>query len=143
MCSMIDFHCHLDLYPDPAAIVRECAARRMYVLSVTTTPSAWSGTNALALNQQRIRTAVGLHPRLANQRKIELGQFRELLSQTRYVGEVGLDGSPECLPFWQEQVEVFDNVLRSCAELGGRIVSVHSRRAEDEVLSRLEHFQIG
>ena len=28
--QMIDLHCHLDLYPQPAAIVEECARRNMY-----------------------------------------------------------------------------------------------------------------
>lgn len=45
---MIDLHCHLDLYPDPQAIVAECVRRRLYVLSVTTVPSAFEGTAALA-----------------------------------------------------------------------------------------------
>lgn len=135
---MIDFHCHLDLYPKPEEIVQGCSERRMYVLSVTTTPVAWDGTSALASGHDRIRTAIGLHPQLAGQRKGELARFRELLPKTRYVGEVGLDGTPECLPFWRDQVEVFESVLRACTSVGGRVLSVHSRRAEDEVLSRIE-----
>jgi hypothetical protein len=95
---MIDLHCHLDLYPNPAAVAKECARRRMYVLSVTTTPSAWKGTNALATGANRIRTAVGLHPQLARERKGELDQFERLIQETRYVGEIGLDGTPECKP---------------------------------------------
>lgn len=135
---MIDFHCHLDLYPEPEKVIRECAARRMYVLSVTTTPRAWGGTSALAAGHERIRTAIGLHPQLAGDRKRELTQLLSLLPATRYVGEVGLDGSPEFMPFWQDQVEVFEKLLESCASVGGRILSVHSRRAENEVLSRVE-----
>jgi len=135
---MIDFHCHLDLYPEPERVIRECAARRMYVLSVTTTPRAWSGTSALATGYERIRTAIGLHPQLVGDRKRELPQLLHLLPVTRYVGEVGLDGSPEFMPFWRDQVEVFEKLLESCASVGGRILSVHSRRAENEVLSRIE-----
>src|SRR5258708_3936522 len=37
---MIDFHRHLDLYPDPQGVAREYVARELYILSVTTTPSA-------------------------------------------------------------------------------------------------------
>ena len=44
---MIDFHCHLDLYPNPREVAKECAKRGLYVLSVTTTPSAWEGTSAV------------------------------------------------------------------------------------------------
>lgn len=135
---MIDLHCHLDLYPDPEAVARECARRGMYILSVTTTPSAWHGTSALASGAERIRTALGLHPQLAQERKGELGQFDRLVRETRYVGEIGLDGTPECLPFWNDQIAVFEHILASCAVVGGRILTIHSRRAEDEVLNRLE-----
>ena len=135
---MIDLHCHLDLYPQPAAIVEECTRRNMYVLSVTTTPSAWKGTSALAAGSERIRTAIGLHPQLAQQRKGELAQFDELIHETRYVGEIGLDGTPECKPFWEDQMAVFEHVLQTCAGAGGRILTIHSRRAEKDVLVLLE-----
>ena len=135
---MIDLHCHLDLYPEPSTVARECARRGMYVLSVTTTPSAWKGTSALSAGSERIRTAVGLHPQLAQLRKGELDQFDQLVHETRYVGEIGLDGTPECRPFWSDQLEVFEHVLDTCSAVGGRILTIHSRRAENEVLERLE-----
>src|SRR4051794_11064746 len=99
---MIDFHCHLDLYPDPHAVARACVERGLYVLSVTTTPSAWIGTEALAGGAARIRTALGLHPQLAHQRKGELVQFEHRISETRYVGEIGLDGAPEFKQHWHD-----------------------------------------
>jgi TatD DNase family protein len=135
---VIDFHCHLDLYPDPDLIARECAKRGVYVLSVTTTPSAWSGTVALAGQSSRIRTALGLHPQLAHQRKSELILFERLLTETRYVGEVGLDGAPEFTPHWADQIMVFGRVLELCEKAGGRTLSIHSRRATSPVLDQLE-----
>lgn len=134
---MIDLHCHLDLYPEPSAVVQQCVRLGMYVLSVTTTPSAWSGTSRLASDTPRIRTALGLHPQLAQQRIRELALFDRLVHETRYVGEVGLDGTPECRSFWSDQVKVFEHVLDACTAAGGRILTIHSRRAEDEVLMRL------
>jgi TatD DNase family protein len=134
---VIDFHCHLDLYPDPGHIARESAKRGVYVLSVTTTPSAWSGTVALAGQSPRIRTALGLHPQLAHQRKSELALFERLLTETRYVGEVGLDGAPEFRPHWADQIMVFGRVLELCEKAGGRTLSIHSRRATSPVLDQL------
>ena len=84
---MIDLHAHLDLYPDPAATTKECVERKLFVLSVTTTPSAWPGTAALAKDAARIRTAIGLHPQIAQERQGELALFEELLPRSRYVGE--------------------------------------------------------
>ena len=138
---MIDFHCHLDLFPDPVAVAQECKDRAIYVLSVTTTPSAWDGTRALASAAPRIRTALGLHPQLAHERRNELALFDQLLPKTRYVGEVGLDGSAECKPFWSDQVAVFEHILRRCQLSNGRkVLSIHSRRAASEVLDCLEAF---
>lgn len=135
---MIDFHCHIDLYSDPAAVVAHCEQQGFYVLSVTTTPSAWRITASLAKGCARIRTAIGLHPQLAAKRASELRLFDEVLPGTRYVGEIGLDGSPELADSWSKQMEVFAYILRSCERVGGRIMSIHSRRASTEVLDHLE-----
>ncbi len=135
---MIDLHCHLDLYPEPAAVVRECIARGIYVLSVTNTPSAWDGTAALAQSSMRVRTALGLHPALARERRSELRMFDKLLPLTQYVGEVGLDGSPALRGSWDDQMAVFLYVLQACSAAGGRAMTIHSRRAVTPVLDMIE-----
>ncbi len=132
---MIDFHCHLDLFPDPASVADRCQKEGIYVLSVTTTPMAWEGTKRL--ERHRIRTALGLHPQLAHERKSELALFERLLPQTRYVGEIGLDGAPEFKPHWNDQLHVFRYILEACSDAGGRILSIHSRRATPHVLDEL------
>lgn len=133
----VDLHCHLDLYPDPALFVERCRAAGTYLLSVTTTPKAWRGTARLAQGNNRIKTALGLHPQIAHERIGELSLFDVLLPETRYIGEVGLDGSPECKSHWREQVSVFDHVLAASARAGGRIMTLHSRRAATDVLNAL------
>ena len=135
---MIDFHAHLDLYPKPSEVVLECQRLDMFVLSVTNTPSAWEGTERLATGVQRVRTALGLHPQLAGLRKHELQLFEQLLPRTRYVGEVGLDGSPEFKSSWHDQVAVFETVLDLCQDAGGKILTIHSRRAATHVLDCIE-----
>jgi TatD DNase family protein len=135
---VIDFHCHLDLYADPYAVAHDCISRTLYVLSVTTTPSAWDGTVALTRGAPRIRTALGLHPQVAHERKGELPLFERLLPATRYVGEIGLDGAPEFRRHWSDQTMVFTRILDACSRVGGRILSIHSRRAATPVLEALE-----
>lgn len=110
----------------------------MYVLSVTTTPTAWRKTAELASGTKRIQTALGLHPQLAHERIGELALFDELVLEAGYIGEVGLDGAPEFRRHWSAQLTVFEHILRSSAKAGGRILSVHSRRASRDVLDRLE-----
>jgi TatD DNase family protein len=136
--ALIDFHCHLDLYPDPHEVAREAARRGVYVLSVTTTPSAFLGTLKLAEPNSRVRTALGLHPEIAVAREGELPLFEELLPQTMYVGEVGLDGSRPHRDTLDHQGSILSTVLGLCAREGGRTISLHSRGATKLLLDVLE-----
>lgn len=135
---MIDFHSHLDLYPKPREHARDLAADVDFVLSVTNTPSAWRGTKTLELENSRIHTAVGLHPQLATERKGELGLFEEIVATERFVGEVGLDGQVADSNDRANQSLVFKAVLRASAVAGGRILTVHSRKAATPVLDEIE-----
>jgi TatD DNase family protein len=56
----------------------------------------------------------------------------------RYVGEIGLDGGPEYRRHWPDQEQVFSRVLELCARAGGRIMTIHSRRAATPVLDALQ-----
>lgn len=137
---MIDFHSHLDLYPDPFGVAKECIRRQMTVLSVTNAPSAWQGTLKLADKGGKVFTALGLHPQIANQRASELGLFDQLVPKVKWVGEIGLDGGPEFRTHWDTQVRVFEHILLTCQMRGGRVMSIHSRHATREVLDRLERW---
>lgn len=138
---MIDFHCHLDLYPNPHKVAEEAQSRGAGVLSVTTTPSAWPGTSKLADGRPVIRTAIGLHPQIAAERKHEIRLFERYLPETQFVGEIGLDGSPDQRATWSDQQEVFERILLACNEVGNKVLSIHSRRAADPVLDSLEKYE--
>lgn len=137
MEKLIDCHCHLDLYPDPEAVACEAAARGVYVISVTTTPTAFEKTAKLAPAGSRIRTALGLHPEIAASRVHELALFEALLPATRYVGEVGLDGSAPHRGSLEAQAGILGDILVMCRRGGGRIISLHSRSARRSVLDLL------
>jgi len=135
---LIDFHCHLDLYPDPHASAARCRESGAYILSVTKTPRAWRGTLKLAIGAPRIRTALGFHPQLAHERHAELPLFEALIGEARYIGEIGPDGGPEHRAYLDIQTRCFERVLTACAGAGGRAMTIHSRGAADEVLDALE-----
>lgn len=138
---MIDFHCHLDLFDDPEQVALECEQMGIYVLSVTTTPKAWPKTVALAKGKRYIRTALGLHPELAHERFKEISLLERLLDETRYVGEIGLDGSPSHRQYADIQLNVFEHILAASQEHGGHIYTVHSRGAADVVLATLQKYR--
>lgn len=136
--ALIDAHCHLDLYEDPQAVVQEAHRRGVYIISVTTTPTAYLGTKALEPKDGRIRTALGLHPELAADRLHELDLFKRYLPSTCYVGEVGIDGSSPHKHTVDLQGRVLLSIFDMCAAAGGKTISIHSRGAATLVLDLVE-----
>lgn len=136
--ALVDFHCHLDLYPDHKAVIERCEREAVYTLAVTTTPKAWARNHQLASTTKYVRAALGLHPQLVEARANELTLWKELISETRYVGEVGLDSGPRYFRSLEQQKHVFGNILDRCAELGDRILTVHSVRSVKAVLDAIE-----
>ncbi|MBB4398788.1 Qat anti-phage system TatD family nuclease QatD [Bradyrhizobium sp. ERR14] len=135
---LVDFHCHLDLYPDFEALVAESDRFGIFTLAVTTTPKAWARNNKLASSTKFVRAALGLHPQLVAERWREIELWERLLDETRYVGEVGLDAGPRYYASMDRQIEVFRRILRACAKSGGKILSIHSVRSAPKVLDLIE-----
>jgi TatD DNase family protein len=137
---LVDFHCHLDLYPDHEERVAACERERIFTLAVTTTPHAWPRNQELTFKTKYVRAALGLHPQLIKERARELGIWREYLPSARYVGEVGLDAGPRFYSSFELQKDVFKTILCDSAEQGGKILTIHSVRAGKAVLDMIEAF---
>ena len=136
----VDFHTHLDLYPDLSAAIAACDRRRTATLAVTTTPKAFARNRQLADVSEFVRVGLGLHPQLVAERSGEIALFEKLLPRSRYVGEVGLDASPRHYHSLELQKSVFERILQLCANEGGKILSVHSVRTTKLVLDFLEKY---
>jgi TatD DNase family protein len=137
----VDFHCHLDLFPDFEAAVARAETARIFTLTVTTTPKAWPRNHALTCGTRYVRAALGLHPQLVAERAGEMALWEHYLPETRFVGEVGLDAGPRFYRSLDSQKRVFRSVLERCADAGGKILSVHSVRSVPIVLEMIErHF---
>jgi TatD DNase family protein len=136
--NFVDFHCHLDLYPDFEELVRESERLGIFTLAVTTTPKAWARNNMLASSTKYVRAALGMHPQLVAERWREIDLWEKLLGETKYVGEVGLDAGPRYFSSIARQAEVFRRILRCCAQVGDKILSIHSVRSAPKVLDLLE-----
>lgn len=132
-----DFHCHIDLHSDPEVLIAECESRKIFTLAVTTTPKAWPQNRKWTARCKFVRAAVGLHPELAGERYRETDLVKLCMRETAYVGEVGLDGSPPHRASLPKQRQVFCGILDEAEKLGGKIVSIHSRRAAAEVIDMI------
>ena len=132
-----DFHCHIDLYPDPLGMISACDRDRIITLAVTTTPKAWSQNQKWTRPSDFVHSAVGLHPELVGERYHEIELLERYARESSLIGEVGLDGSPKYLESWENQKDVFSRVLKKAQTLGGRVVSIHNRRAAREVMDMI------
>jgi TatD DNase family protein len=60
------------------------------------------------------------------------------LPSATFVGEIGLDASPEFYHSFGEQERIFTTILAACAKSGRRILSLHSVRCAPRVLKHVE-----
>jgi TatD DNase family protein len=138
---MLDTHCHIDLYPKPELILNECDKNGFIVLSMTNLPSHFERGFSFFQNRNKVRQALGMHPLYAQHHKKEFPKFLQNLSKTSYIGEVGLDFSKEGIDTKELQVQTFESILNVIANKK-KLLSIHSRRAEKEVLNLLKKYKI-
>lgn len=139
MVNMLDAHCHLDLYPDPSQTALNAESSGVFVVCVTNTPSAFLAARPHVRRFKKVRLALGLHPLSAElHTDDELSQFRRLVSDTSYIGEVGLDFSREGRETRNKQLNSFQFALR-CLNNEPKFVTIHSRQAESAVLELLQN----
>lgn len=134
---LVDFHCHLDLFPDPAAAFEDCRRHKILTLSVTTTPRAWSQNKAWGAGNPFVLPAPGLHPELVHSHGRELDELLTLVTSEPVVGEVGLDGSRRYRASYTNQREIFERVVAAATRRHGCVLSIHSRAAAADVLEIL------
>ena len=135
---MIDFHCHLDLYPNARKLLDQVAARNRFTLVVTTSPRAWQATSRVFAGYHNIKVALGLHPEIAEQKATERELLVSCVSQAEFIGEIGLDGSVQHRHTHEQQESILEAVLSETERCGGRILSVHSRNAAGRVLDHIK-----
>lgn len=138
---MIDTHCHFDMMPQPEAYISQKEHEGDIVIGMTNLPSHFQMGQPQLKGFKHIRLALGLHPLLAAESKKEVPLFKRLIDQTSYIGEIGLDFSKEGYTTKDEQVAVLRDLL-SAIRGKKKIVSVHSRKAEKELLALLREYKI-
>lgn len=138
---MLDTHCHIDLYPNPHAIVKAIEKQKILTIAVTNLPSHFEMGQPHLRGFQQIRPALGLHPLMAECHERERKKFEQTFAQTSYIGEIGLDFSKEGRNTKDIQIESLRFVFEQIQDRP-RFVSLHSRGAESKVLELLKEFNI-
>ena len=92
-------------------------------------------TKKLCEGFKYVRPSLGYHPELAFKFNNQLDLFCQLLDETRYIGEVGLDNQRKTTEDFSMQKQIFERIIFACAEKENKILTIHSRKAEKEVIS--------
>lgn len=132
--KFVDTHCHIDLYPNYNEVIHAVEKKQIYTIAVTNAPSVFRQSSSLTKNSKYIRTAIGFHPELVAQRAQEVNLFLQMISETKYIGEIGLDYVTKDEDNRSTQRKVFQKILARCGELKHKILTIHSRRAANDVI---------
>lgn len=140
--NLVDAHCHVDLLPNWQSVLNRLEEQAQFTFAVTTTPKAWSVEKEVVRQFRYVRVGVGLHPQVVHERKDEVFALEKAIQDTRFVGEVGLDGSPAHRSSLPDQERVLRRTFSVCAEVGDRVLSLHTLRATGAVLDLAEKTRV-
>jgi TatD DNase family protein len=62
------------------------------------------------------------------------------ISQTNFIGEIGIDGSTRYANSFEKQELIFESAIRECQRVGGRTISIHSRNSVSKIISILKKY---
>ena len=144
--TYFDAHVHANLMDSPLNVTRSSSEAELGLFTCGVTPHDYLEL-APQLTQANIRVGLGAHPWYISdgrvtQKDIEL--LLELMGETSYIGEVGLDFSSRyCIDGLQElQVKTFTKICARAAELSRsgqpQVLSMHTVRSVNAVLDILE-----
>ena len=110
---IIDSHCHFDMMPQPNVYIEQHEQDGNIVIGMTNLPKHFQIGQPHVKGYKYIRLSLGLHPLLSVEGKSQLSLFNELVNQTSYIGEIGLDFSRHGIASKNDQIDVLNEVLSS------------------------------
>ena len=139
---LIDTHFHLDLMDNMQSLIREFSAVDVGIIAVGTTPKAFVKERQICVGARNINVGLGLHPQLVAEREHEIELFLNLVKESRYIGEVGIDFNTNYITSKEQQVSCFRKIVKSCADEGGKILSIHSVKSAGVVIEELNSARV-
>lgn len=139
---LADMHCHLDFSSDAAVLARMAQAHGVAAFSNTVTPEGYLAARDALTGFPNVRVGVGLHPWWVADGRCGAEQVElacQLIQETRFVGEVGLDFAPRREGTFKTQLDTFERIVDVCCAQNGKVISIHAVRSATAVLDVLEH----
>lgn len=141
MSSFIDTHVHIDFYDNPNEFIDKYENLKILAIFVTNLPQIFNKHYTKFNNFKNIRLAIGYHPALIDEYDFDKKEFLKGIKNTNYIGEVGLDFSNFSKRQQEKQKEVFSFICNIAAK-ERKIMSIHSRKAEKEVIEILDNNKV-
>ncbi|MDI3545150.1 MAG: TatD DNase family protein [Rikenellaceae bacterium] len=135
--NYIDFHVHIDYYKNSKDIFDYYNKNKIYTLFVTNLPEAYEKCFLNINTSKYVKIALGYNPQFAGIKQFNKSIFDKYFDTTKYIGEVGLDFSRNFIKHKKSQLETFDYIAYKAGK-GNKILSIHSRNAEKDVLNILQ-----
>lgn len=139
--ALADMHCHLDFSSDMAALAQLAQVHSVAAFSNTVTPEGYLAASKALAGFPNVRVGVGLHPWWVADGRCGAEQVElacQLIQETRFVGEVGLDFAPRREGTFETQLAAFERIVDACCAQGGKVISIHAVRSATAVLDVLE-----
>lgn len=141
---IIDAHTHIDQYKekDLEQAIEEINQNKILTIANSTDVQSYLKNKEIALKSPYVVPTFGIHPWKAKGRNKDLERLIPYIEETPIIGEIGLDF------FWvedktsfEDQLNVFEFFLSKAAKLD-KVVNIHTKGAEDEVLKLLDKYSL-
>jgi TatD DNase family protein len=141
---LIDAHAHLDQYSDDELpeVLQEIEESPTLTISTAMNPKAYCRARELAGQCRYVIPTFGIHPWDAQEYVGKLGEFEDLIEESPMLGEIGLDYHfVQDASYYGPQRQVLEHLLADARDQG-KIVNLHTKGAEGEVLDLLLAYEI-
>lgn len=140
---LIDAHAHLNLYDESLHdAIEQMTSNRIFTISNSTDIASYKRNLMIASKCRLVLAAFGIHPANAPEFVSRLADLKPHMKKSPIFGEIGLDsfyvGDVSQYP---AQREVFEYFLEEAAKQN-KIVTIHSKGAENDVLHLLQRHSI-
>lgn len=140
---LIDAHTHLDRYGDSLeSALDEIRQRRIFTISTSMDVPSYERNLEIGQSCELVLPTFGIHPKNAPRYVDRLRELNPRIEQSPAIGEIGLDFHwVEDDGQYPSQKKVFEYFLAAAREQN-KLVNLHTKGAEKEVLDLLEHYDI-
>lgn len=134
---MYDAHVHLSFMTNGEEVAAAADAAGVRLFCATVTPADYVAARDRFLRSSNVDLGLGLHPWWVEAPQ-DADAVLELLPETRFVSEVGLDFGRRHEHTRDAQIAAFERIARACGLQGDKTISIHAVHAAGLALDILE-----